>query len=117
MKLRVSRWMFFVAATAYVTLWAGSLSVALFAHPDEALGPTGHGSLEAAYQVLVGITAPLGLLAGLVLAAFEPPGRLGILLAWCGAGALGAIQWLAILAVARAAWAQFRPCTTDLRLR
>jgi hypothetical protein len=35
-------------------------------------------------------------------------GRPGVVAAWCTAGVLGAIQWLAILAVARAVWAQYR---------
>jgi hypothetical protein len=117
MKLGVSRWILVLIACAYLAIWSASLVVALLADPREALGPSGHGTLEAAYMTLVGISAPLGLLAFQILATFEPSGRLGIVFAWCGAGFLGAIQWLAILAVARAIWEHYRPPSAGLSVK
>ncbi len=67
-------------------------------------------------MALVAITQPLGLLAGVFLAPIAPSGRAGIVLLWCAAGVLGAIQWTAVAAVAAALWRQFRPHRTTLHL-
>src|SRR5262245_47472232 len=102
--------------TAYVAVWMASLVAALRAPSQETLGPAGHGMVEGAVMVLIGISQPLGLLASTILSS-APSGRAGLVLLWCIAGSLGALQWVGIAAVARAIWRQFRPGPRSLRLR
>jgi hypothetical protein len=116
-RARVGFWAAVVAAAVYLTAWGVSLTVALQDHADEVLGPNGHGALEAAVATLVGITQPLGLLAGLLLTFPASSGKAGIVVVWCVAGALGAVQWVGVAAVARAVWNQFRPTRTALHIK
>jgi hypothetical protein len=116
MKIHIGRVVAVALAATWVLLWSGSLAVALQDHSHEVVGPAGHGSFEAAFMTLVGITQPLGLLAGVVLGQ-GPSGRAGIVLVWCVAGLLGAIQWAGVGVIAVATWRQFRPQRTTLRLR
>jgi hypothetical protein len=101
----------------YFVVWAASLLWALRGDSSEFGRPGGHSSLEVAYFTLVGITQPLGLLAGVLLSSWAPSGRIGITLFWCVAGLLGAMQWLAIALAVRGVWRVFRPSSTSLDLR
>ena len=116
MKVSVERMVVAVLAAIYVSVWAASLLVALQSHPDELLAPTGHGTLEASFMALGGITRPLGMLAQAVLDP-APRGRAGIVNLWCVAGVLGAIQWAAVGGIATLIWQQFRPQKTTLSLK
>jgi hypothetical protein len=117
MKTKLGRWIAVLAGLTYVAAWAASLVVALRDHSREVLPPDGHGTLEAAYMTLVGITQPLGLLAGPLLAPVEPSGRPGTVLLWCVAGILGALQWIGVATVVRTVWTQFWPTRTTLHLK
>jgi hypothetical protein len=117
MKAKVARWVVTAVALVWFTTWASSLVVALRDHSREVLPADGHGTLEAAYLILVAISQPLGLLAGPIVGALAPSGKTGIVLFWLVAGLFGVLQWIGILALGRALWRQFRPTQTSLRIR
>ena len=98
-------------------------------HPD--LGPKGLGEsgsynarefempqavADQALATLIAITQPLGLLAAALLGS-ATSGRAGIILFWCVAGILGAIQWTGITAVGVLLWQHFHPDRSALDLR
>jgi hypothetical protein len=114
---RVGRWVAVVASVAYLAVWGVSLTVALQDHSHEVMRPDGHGKLEAAVLTLVGITQPLGLLAGLIVGSSAASGRAGIVGVWVFAGVLGAAQWIGVAVVLRAVWTQFRPSRTTLHIK
>ncbi len=117
MNLPIRRAAILLVASGYGVAWAGSLAVALQDHSGDVAGPQGHGAFETAGMVLVGITQPLGMLAAPLLGNGSS-GRGGIVLFWCVAGLLGAIQWAGIAAAGAAIWGQFRPqraTTLDLK--
>jgi hypothetical protein len=116
MKVSVGRMAIVLLAAAYVLVWGSSLVVALQNHADEVLEPAGHGALETSFIVLSGITRPVGMLAHVILNP-APSGRAGIVVLWCVAGVLGAIQWTAVTGMAVLIWRQFRPRPTTLTLR
>ncbi len=117
MKIRLGRWLAAAAATTYLVVWGWSLIVALGDHSHEPLPADGHGMLEGAYMVLVGITQPLGLLGGTALASLGVSGPGGTVLLWCISGVLGAVQWIGVIAVLRAVWLQFRHRRMTLHIK
>ncbi len=117
MKAKVGRWLITAVALLWLAAWASSLVVALGDHSREVLPADGHGTLEAAYLILVALSQPLGLLAGPIVGAVAPSGRTGTVLLWLVAGLLGGSQWVGVLALGRAAWRQFRPNETSMHIR